>query len=224
MLFTIPVVIDIHGHRFEVFTFMSEIHENVDLVLGIKNIFELKGVVNLREACSVFNRSVLFFLKEQVILKPKEQRFIKIEAPVVDEISDLVIIMLKLKFIQNMATLDMINNSSDTVIFDPKEMLQILDLRLIGYYKIRQGTLQQNLCKYYRFESVDILSEQFNNFVNTIKKEKEETREKYPWLEQDDKRKNITVKEILDKSINLDKSCPSDAKNKQVQERQESFS
>ena len=37
---------DIHGHRFEIYTVVSEIHENVDLVLGIKNVFELEGVIN----------------------------------------------------------------------------------------------------------------------------------------------------------------------------------
>ena len=42
VLFIIPIVIDIHGHRFEIFTLVSEINENVDLVLDIKNIFELK--------------------------------------------------------------------------------------------------------------------------------------------------------------------------------------
>ena len=31
-----PVIIDVHGHRFEIYTLVSEIHENVDLVLGIK--------------------------------------------------------------------------------------------------------------------------------------------------------------------------------------------
>ena len=35
-LFIIPVIIDIHGHRFEVYTSVSEIHGNVDLVLGIR--------------------------------------------------------------------------------------------------------------------------------------------------------------------------------------------
>ena len=40
-LFVIPVIIDIHGHRFEIYILVSEIHENGDLVLGIKNIFEL---------------------------------------------------------------------------------------------------------------------------------------------------------------------------------------
>ena len=40
VLFIIPVIVDIHGHRFEIYTVVSEIHENVDLVLGIKNVFE----------------------------------------------------------------------------------------------------------------------------------------------------------------------------------------
>ena len=36
ILFVIPIIIDVHGHRFENYTLVSEIHENVDLVLGIK--------------------------------------------------------------------------------------------------------------------------------------------------------------------------------------------
>ena len=35
VLFIIPIKIDIHRHRFEIYTLVSEIHENVDLVLGI---------------------------------------------------------------------------------------------------------------------------------------------------------------------------------------------
>ena len=42
----IPIVIDIYDNRFEIFTLVSEIHENVDLLLGIKNIFELEGIIN----------------------------------------------------------------------------------------------------------------------------------------------------------------------------------
>ena len=44
VLFMIPVIIEVHNHRFEIYTLVSEIHENVDLVLGIKNIFELESV------------------------------------------------------------------------------------------------------------------------------------------------------------------------------------
>ena len=39
-LFIIPIVIDKHGHKFEIFTLVLEIHENVDLFFGIKNIFD----------------------------------------------------------------------------------------------------------------------------------------------------------------------------------------
>ena len=46
VLFIIPVRVDIHGHRFEIYTLVSEIHKNVDLVLGIKNVFKLEGVKN----------------------------------------------------------------------------------------------------------------------------------------------------------------------------------
>ena len=47
------------------------------------------------------------------------------------------IMMLKHKFVQNLATLDITNSSLETVIFDPKEMLGILDLRSVGYYEIK---------------------------------------------------------------------------------------
>ena len=80
------------------------------------------------------------------------------------------------------------NSSLGTVIFNPKEMLSI----------------------YFRFESADILCEQFNKFVNILKKEKENTNVKYPWLDKDDERRNMSDKEILEKYIDLEKSCLSE--------------
>ena len=47
ILFITPVIIDVHRHRFEIYTLVSEIHENVDLVLGIKNVFQCEGVIKL---------------------------------------------------------------------------------------------------------------------------------------------------------------------------------
>ena len=35
----------------------------------------------------------------------------------------------------------------ETIIFKPIEMIGIVDLRLVGYYKIKQGILQQNLSR-----------------------------------------------------------------------------
>ena len=74
VLFVIPVIVDIYGHRFEVFMLVSEIHDNIDLVLGMKNVFELEGVIDMQDSTFKFlNRSFPFFSKEQVIVKPKER-------------------------------------------------------------------------------------------------------------------------------------------------------
>ena len=45
--------------------------------------------------------------------------------------------MLKLKFIWNRAALNVTNNTQETVIFEPNEMIGVLDLRLLGDYKIK---------------------------------------------------------------------------------------
>ena len=45
-LFIFPVIVDIYEHRSEIYTLVSENHENIDLVLAIKNVFELEGVIN----------------------------------------------------------------------------------------------------------------------------------------------------------------------------------
>ena len=155
VLFIIPVIIDIHRHKFQTYTLVSEIHENVDLVLRIKNVFKLKGGINSQDCCFNFlNRSLPIFPKECVVLKPKEQKLIKVKAPFVGEISGLEIIkildgithstmLLETKFMHNAATLDIVKNGTDTIIFKPEEMLEIVDLRSLGYYKIKQGILQQ---------------------------------------------------------------------------------
>ena len=49
--------------------------------------------------------------------------------------------MLKLKFTQNLAILDVRNSGLETVIFSPKEMLGSVDLNFVGYYKVKQGIL-----------------------------------------------------------------------------------
>ena len=65
VLFIIPVIIDVHGHKFEIYTLVSEIHESVDLVLGIKNVFKLEGVImDSWDCCFKFlNRSLPIFPK-----------------------------------------------------------------------------------------------------------------------------------------------------------------
>ena len=183
VLFIIPVIVDIHGHRFEIYTLISEIHENVELVLCIKNVFELEGVINSRNCYfKLLNRSVPIYLKREKILKPNEQKLVKVKAPFMEEISGLAIIkfidggtystlLMKLKSTCNKAILDIKNSGKDTMILRPEEIIGIIDMRSLGYYKITQRVLQQNLSRYYRSEKAEKLCEYFNKFGNTLQKE-----------------------------------------------------
>ena len=231
VLFVILVIVEINEHRLEVFTLVSELFDNVDMVLGIKNLFEIEGVIDTRELSFRFlSRSIPIFPREQVIVKPGEKKLILIESPFIEEISGMAIVkivdqgqkmlmMLKLKFIRNNVTLDITNNTRETIIFDKKTSIGILDLRSLGYYKINQGVLQQNLNKYYQFEDANKICTDFNRLTEKQRQEeKNDSKERYPWLEEDDERKYMTDKEILDKYINLKDSCLNDKERKQVME------
>ena len=103
------------------------------------------------ESCFRFlSRAIPIFPREQVVIKPGEKKLIPIETPFLEEISGMAIIkiidkgqrtlmMLKLKFIWNKAALDITNTTRETLIFDRKTMIGILDLRSLGYYQIKQG-------------------------------------------------------------------------------------
>ena len=42
----------------------------------------------------------------------------------------------------------------------------------MGYYKIKQSIVQQNLSKYYNFKSDDTICEYLNRFINTFTERK----------------------------------------------------
>ena len=85
-----------------------------------------------------------------------------LEAPFEEEIMGMANIKLldtkeqmtltmKITFIRNRATFKVKNDMHGTVTFNPTQMLGIIDLTSLGYYKIKQGVLQQNLSHIYHF-------------------------------------------------------------------------
>ena len=117
-------------------------------------------------------------------MKQKEQKLIIVETPFVEEVSGIAItklldtqsqvtLTLKLKFIRNRAMLKVTNSTHEKVTFNPEDVVGIVDLRSVGYYKIKQGVLQQNLSQYYHIESAETVCDQYNKLINTLRKEGE---------------------------------------------------
>ena len=123
-----------------------------------------------------------------------------------------------MKFIRNKAVLKVTNKTHESMTFGKTKMMGIIDLRSLGFYKIKQEVLQEHLGRHYHFELADDVCDQYNQFVNLMRKEEENSAGKFPWLEYTDERKYMMDREILDKYVNLDNSCLTKTEKTQVRE------
>ena len=110
------------------------------------------------------------------------------------------------------------NKTHKTVTFGRTETIGIIDLRSLGFYKIKQDVLQEHLGRHCHFKLADDVCDQYNRFVNLMRKEEESSEGKFPRLDDTDKRKYMMDREILDKYVNLDNSCLTKIEKKQVRE------
>ena len=146
-----------------------------------------------------------------------------LDAPFEEEIMGMVITKLldtkeqMIKFIRNKAMFKVKNDTHETMMFNPTQMLCIIDLRSLGYYKIKQGVVQQNPSHIYHFESAHNVWDQFNRLIGMLRKEERmEGTEKYPWLDDSKERKYMTDREVLERYTNLDNSCLTKWEKKEV--------
>ena len=70
------------------------------------------------------------------------------------------------------------NKTHETVTFERTEMMGIVDLISLGFYKIKQEVLQEHLGRHYHFKLADNICDQYNRFVNLMRKEEENFRRK----------------------------------------------
>ena len=103
-----------------------------------------------------------------------------VEAPFIEELSGMAIVknldmkeqatnMIKLKFIRNKAVLKITNKTHETMTFGQREMIGVVNLRSLDFYKIKQEVLQEHLGKHYHFELADDVCNQYNGFVNLMR-------------------------------------------------------
>ena len=221
-LFVIPIITNIHGYQFEIFTLVSEIQDTIDLVFGMKNMHEVEGEHSARHSEFRFlNRAIPIFPKEIFTWKPGGKRYVKVIAPFVQLLSGVAIvkivqgaktITLQCRFRDNLGILNIVNATSHPMVFCRNNSIGIVDTRFLGYYNVRHSVLQYNL-------SVQL--PQFNKMIHkhveqprpkqTCKAGKQHAKhaqsaDPYPLLDSKDPRRNMTDEEILWKYIDLTES------------------
>ena len=145
-LFVFPLLLKIQGYKFEVYTLISEIQDKMDLILGVKNIFELEGIINSR-TCSVnfLNRSLPIFPLAHHKFKPGRIAYVKVRIPFIEKLSGIAIVKLMYKYhigtmqVQidhNQSIIKIINNTNETIHYTSQLSMGIVDICSLGYYNV----------------------------------------------------------------------------------------
>ena len=224
-LFVIPFVFKIGKHLFEIYTLVSEIQQSMDLIIGVKNMFEIEGEVSCRTSQFKFlNRSLPLFPLSTHRIKVGAKAYVKAKIPFIEKLSGHVIAKLlykgslgtmKIRIVDNITVLEIINNTPFTMYLCPDESMGIVDIRSLGYYNIKPQVMHFNFTGIHNLFSRWNLENRFEEYYSKIStqnvryKRKEvarKTPDPYPWLDEDDPRRDMTDEEILHKYINLSES------------------
>ena len=223
-----------HSHVFGIYTIVADIDDGIDLVFGVKNMVETEGILNIRTGEFDFlGRSIPIFPKRDLNVKPGGKAYLKIRIPFVEKLSGRALCKmfvgdinhtLKLKVQDNQAVVEFENKSNTTAELRRKIVLDILDLRSMGFFKVgyqKMVTMVESGDSFYMHYYQQIAKSKSKaeyglyfkmscdrgpprNTSNRSEKSHREPREDpYPWLTEDDPRRFQSDAETLFEKIDL---------------------
>ena len=234
-LFVIPFVFKIGEHLFEIYTLVSEIQQSMDLIVGVKNMFELEGEVSCRTSQFKFlNRSLPLFPLSTHRIKVGAKAYVKAKVPYIEKLSGQAVAKLlykgslgtmKIRLVDNVTVMQIINNTPTTMYFSPEQSIGIVDIRSLGYYNIKPEVMHFNLTGFRNLSSRWDMDPHFEKCFAKFSTQnvhyrkrgvKEKGPDPYPWLDKDDPRRHMTDKEILYKYVDLSESHLTESEKEKV--------
>ena len=150
-LFAISLVFKIQGHIFETYTLVSEIQNRMDLILGVKNIFELEGIIKSKTCSFNFlNRSLPIFPLAHHRIKLGRMAYVKVRIPFVEKLSGIAIVKLlykyhigtmRVKIDHSQSIIKIINNTDETIHYTPQLPMEIVEIHSLGYYNVSKSIM-----------------------------------------------------------------------------------
>ena len=154
-LFVIPFVFKVGNHLFKVYTLVSQIQQNMDIILGVKNMFEIEGEVSCCTSQFKFlSRSLPIFPLSTYRIKVSAKAYVKAKVPFIEKLSGHAIVKLlykrslgtmKIRLVDNLTVMQIINNTPSTMYLSPEESIDIVDIRSLSYYNIKPQVMHFNL-------------------------------------------------------------------------------
>ena len=235
-LFVIPLMFITHGHTFEIYTIVAEIDDGMDLVFGFKNMTETEGMLNTRTGEYDFlSRSIPIFPQNDLDVMLGKKAYVKFRAPFEESLSGRVItkffghqkvFTLKVRIENNQGVVEFKNRDNEIQKLRRDKEIGLLDLRSIGYFKLNYQRMvhmaeAKDTFKMYHYQQMKSkpktsLDEYLRLSERTIRREwnlkrlnrhRAPREDPYPWLAEDDPRRQQSDAEILFEKIDLKESA-----------------
>ena len=234
VLYAIPVQMVLPSpegkqHMFEFYTLVIDAPDQSDMIIGIKELFEIEGMIDTSTCSIIFkNRAVPLVPMKNEIIPPGETRRVPLQAKFCQEISGYATCKMilqfpaatfKIKVHRNTSALWIKNKSDGPLAMETDKAIGIIDLRSVGYYKLPYQVLETNLKGHYHFAKAQEIKDQYQEFSQHWYKFATVT-EKDPdtWMEPSDPRRGKTDREIFDMNLNMTKSALSNRGKKRLKE------
>ena len=221
VLFVVPIIVTIGTHTFEIFTTVCDIHDGMDLVFGMQNMIETEGEMSTRDGCYRFiNRSIAIYSMGKHIVQPGEESLIRVEAPFCELLcstgvakffcGDKVDTIL-LRLVNTHGVVKYKNTSGKPVEISPSSPVGVIDLRSLGYFKVKYKDLVSHLStKFTMYHYIkappDPDAEDVYLHTTICNPSQSGCKDLYPWLESSDPCRHMSDLQILYDRIDLSDS------------------
>ena len=139
------------SHFLEVYILALEIQDKIELIFGVKNVFELEGEINSK-ICSVnfLNRLLPIFPVAFHKIKPGKMACVKVRILFVEKLSGITNVKLMYKYhidtmrariYHSQSILQIINNIDETIHYTPQLSTGIVDIHSLSYYNVTKSVL-----------------------------------------------------------------------------------
>ena len=232
--FIVPVQMIFEEHRFEFYCLVLDAPDTNQIVIGIKEMYELEASLNTRSRKLEFmNRAAPVTTLKKEVIPPGEERHVQLAAQFCKKLTGKAImkillpnplhtLMVEMK--NNAISMYIMNRDSKPLILPTEEVIGVIDTRSLGYFTVQYEQLENHLKEKYHFPKANEVKTCLNRAIHTwnkaipSKQVVQNAADPYPWLEEEDKRRNMSDEEILDQFVDLSKSVLNNTEKKELRQ------
>ena len=240
----VRIPVDLQGHIIELLLIVMKINDALDMVIGAKALFELEASVNMTNFTTTFKRrSADLLAAADCTVHPGETKTLRVKMQQSPPLWSAHEVIAKFKdsnpkevnchtvqiFIDNerYGHIQLQNKGEKIFKFRKNYPVGIVDLRSAGYFHVTRDEIQHR--DNYQLDELhnmlEVLSDEETlnamqeglKFKHYEQSENKPNKDPYPWLAEDDERRTLTDRQLIEKLVDLKDSVLSPKEKKDFQ-------